>query len=77
MYGRSAQVIPWLSFYGIATIASLLVLLLKAKMFRDQVMRRRAEFELAEEEQTDRIVKLKKHQRRSMQSQCVVRAECV
>ena len=69
--------IPWLSFYGIATITSLLALFLKVKMFRAQMMRRRAEFVLAEEEQTNRVVKLKRHQKRSMQSQCVVRAEDV
>ena len=61
----SAQVIPWLSCYAIATVVSVAALFLKAKMFRDQIRRRRTEFVLEEEEQADRIVKLKKHNKRS------------
>ena len=61
----SAQVIPWLSCYAIATVVSLAALFIKAKMFRDQIRRRRKEFILDEEEQADRIVKLKKHTKRS------------
>ena len=45
----------------VATVVSLAALSLKAKMFRDQIRRRRTEFVLDDEEQTDRIVKLKKH----------------
>ena len=56
-----AQVIPWLTCYAVATVVSLAALSLKAKMFRDQIRRRRTEFVLDDEEQTDRIVKLKKH----------------
>ena len=61
---QTAQVIPWLSCYAIATVVSLAALSLKAKMFRDQIRRRRTEFALEEEEQTDRIAKLKKHSQR-------------
>ena len=61
----SAQVIPWLSCYAIATVVSVAALFLKAKMFRDQIRRRRTEFVLGDEEQTDRIVKLTKHTKRS------------
>ena len=61
---QAAQVIPWLSCYAIATVVSLAALSLKAKMFRDQIRRRRTEFALEEEEQTDRIAKLEKHSKR-------------
>ena len=67
--------IPWLSCYAIATVVSLAALFLKAKMFRDQIRRRRTEFVLEEEEQVDRIVKLTKHTHRSAHSQCTVRVE--
>ena len=56
-----AQVILWLSCYAVAAVVSLAALSLKAKMFRDQIRRRRTEFVLDDEEQTDRIAKLKKH----------------
>ena len=62
-----AQVIPWLSCYAIATVVSVAALFLKGKMFRDQIRRRRTEFVLDDEEQSDRIVKLKKHTKRSKQ----------
>ena len=61
----STQVIPWLACYAIATIVSLAALFIKAKMFRNQIRRRRDEFVLDTEEQADRIVKLKKHTKRS------------
>jgi len=54
-------VIPWLCCYAIATVVSVAALFLKGKMFRDQIRRRRTEFILDEKEQSDRIVKLKKH----------------
>ena len=57
--------IPWLCCYAIATVVSVAALFLKAKMFRDQIRRRRTEFVLGDEEQTDRIVKLTKHTKRS------------
>ena len=57
--------IPWLSCYAVATVVSLAALSLKAKMFRDQIRRRRTEFVLDEEEQVDRVLKLKKHTKRS------------
>ena len=58
--------IPWLSCYAIATVVSLAALFLKVKMFRDQIRRRRTEFVLDEEDEAGRVVKLKKHNRRSM-----------
>jgi hypothetical protein len=67
-----AQVIPWLTCYAVATVVSLAALSLKAKMFRDQIRRRRTEFVLDDEEQTDRIVKLLKHTIRFAWNQCVV-----
>jgi len=57
-------VIPWLSCYAIATVVSIAALFIKAKMFRDQIRNRRKEFILDEEEQADRIAKLKKHTKR-------------
>merc|ERR1712139_212033 len=60
----SDLVIPWLICYAIATVASLVALFLKAKIFRDQIKRRRDESALEEEEQTDRILKLQKHCKR-------------
>ena len=48
--------------------------MLKAKNFRDQIRHRRAEFVLDEEDQADRIVKLKKHTKRS--DLHVIHAEC-
>ena len=66
--------VPWLSCYAVATVVSLAALFIKAKMFRDQLRRRRTEFALDDEEQADRIVKLKKHVKRSIQNQCAVLA---
>ena len=60
----SAQVIPWLSCYAIATVVSVAALFLKGKMFRDQIRRRRTEFVMDKEEQSDRMAKLKKHRKR-------------
>ena len=57
--------VPWLSCYAIATVVSLAALFLKLKIFRDQLRHRRTEFRLEEEEQTDRVVRLKKHTARS------------
>ena len=57
-------VIPWLTCYAIATVASVVALCLKATIFRDQIRRRRFEFALEEEEPTDRITKLAKHNKR-------------
>jgi len=57
-------VIPWLCCYAIATVVSVAALFLKGKMFRDQIRRRRTEFVLDDEEQSDRIVKLKNHTKR-------------
>ena len=62
--------IPWLTCYAVATVVSLVALFLKAKMFREQIRHRRKEFVLDEEEQTDGLVKLKKHAKRSVQRQC-------
>ena len=61
----ATQVVPWLSCYAIATVVSLAALFLKLKIFRDQLRHRRTEFRLEEEEQTDRVVRLKKHTTRS------------
>ena len=71
----STQVIPWLSCYAIATVVSIVALFLKAKTFRDQVLRRRTEFVLDEEEQADRVVKLRNHIKRSIFIQSAVLAE--
>ena len=49
----------------VATVVSLVALFIKVKIFRDQIRRRGKEFMLDEEEQVDRIVKLKKHTKRS------------
>ena len=65
--------IPWLSCYAIATVVSVAALFLKGKMFRDQIRRRRTEFVLDDEEQSDRVVKLKKHNKRSKPPVCSLR----
>ena len=62
--------IPWLCCYAIATVVSVAALFLKGKMFRDQIRRRRTEFVLDDEEQSDRIVKLKNHTKRSKHPVC-------
>ena len=60
-----AQVIPWLVCYAVATAVSLVALFLKAKAFRDQVRRRRTEFILDDQDEAGRIVKIRKHTKRS------------
>ena len=57
--------IPWLSCYAIATVVSAVALVIKLKMFREQIRLRRTEFVLDDEEESDGIVKLKKHTKRS------------
>ena len=57
-------VIPWLTCYAIATVVSVVALSIKAIIFRDQIRRRRTEFKLEQDEQTDRVAKLEKHNNR-------------
>ena len=72
-----AQVIPWLVCYSVATVVSLAALFLKAKVFRDQIRRRRTEFTLDNQDKADRTVKIRKHTKRSALTQCTVLAERV
>ena len=57
-------VIPWLTCYAIATVVSVVALSIKAIIFRDQIRRRRTELKLEKDEQTDRVAKLEKHNKR-------------
>ena len=57
-------VIPWLTCYAIATVVSVVALSIKAIIFRDQIRRRRTEFKLEKVEQTDRVAKFEKHNKR-------------
>ena len=50
--------------YGIATIVSIVAFFLKARIFRDQLRRRRYQFTFEEEEQNDQAMKLHKHNQR-------------
>ena len=56
--------IPWLTCYAIATVVSVAALSIKAIIFRDQIGRRRTEFKLEKDEQTDPVAKLEKHNKR-------------
>ena len=73
----SAQVIPWLCCYALATVVSLAALFLKAKVFRKQILLRRAQFVLDEEEETDRATKLRKHIMRSSHNHRTATAQLV
>jgi len=59
-------VIPWIVFYVIATVISVVALMLKARVFLQQLRERRSQLaeDTLEDGQTERAKKLKKHRKR-------------